>query len=308
MAYIACRGEPNPIGRRSQLQSDRPFYQSSQDAIILFHISVLLGDPVAHQLQHGGELIRHTYKLFVHRRALCEVYDRCCAEVNSKFSAVRVEDSGSLEFEDPGLNGFGSLIQDEDSGLGLIGEDDEEMVVYPEDDVDEEMVVDPEDDDDNWVSDDDSENEDDDVVRATDDDPIPLPWSSWGPPITRWFLADVNSISWITTTVGQRGVLMGQPYRARRRQYVILDFNPENLRRAEQKLLESGPISPSRIQCVRNWQGLQTEGVYKDPVIGDLPFVVCVSENLHAWNGVLIDEDRVLGLMVCSFFFFLQGC
>ena len=207
---ITCRGEPNPIGSGSQIESDKPFYQSAQDAIMLFHI----------QIQIGGGFIRDTFTFFVHRNALCEIYERQCVETNS-------------ESGDP----FG----------------------------------------------------------GTDNNPIPIPWSAWGPPITRWFPADNrNATRWITTTAGQRGVLCGsQPEVAC--QYIVLDFNPESLRRADALSLDAD----TRIRCFRHWEAMPAEGLFKEPVIGQLPFVICASEDFYAWDGALLDEDRVLGLEVC---------
>ena len=223
---ITCRGEPNPIGSASQIESDKPFFQSAHEAIMLFHIQVQLGDPVAHQ-QHGGGMI-HTYTLFVHRKALCETYERQSVETNSK---------------------------SEDS------------------------------------------------LGGADDNSISIPWSSWGPPITRWFPADsTNSARWITTSAGQRGVFCGS-HPAIACQYIVLDFNSESLRRAETLSLDAS----NRIQCFRHWDAIQTEGLFKEPVIGELPFSICASEGFYAWDGALIDEERVLGLEVCTcnnFFFF----
>ena len=213
---ITCRGEPNPIGRGSQFESDKPFYHSAHEAIILFHIRIRvhLGDPVAHQ-QLGGDAL-HTYTLFVHRKALCEIYEQQCAETSSK--------SG---------DSFGG-------------------------------------------------------------DPIPIPWSAWGPPITRWFPADSsNATRWITTTAGQRGIFCGS-HQAIACQYVVLDFNSESLQRAESLSLDV----KNRIQCFRHWEAIQAEGVFKEPVIGELPFVICASESYYAWDGAMIDEERVLGLEV----------
>ena len=214
---ITCRGEPNPIGSGSQLGSDKPFYRSAHEAIMLFHIQVQLGDPEDHQ-QLIGDMI-HTYTVFVHRKALCEIYERECAETNSK-----------------SVDSFG----------------------------------------------------------GADNNSIPIPWSSWGPPITRWFPADGrNATRWITTTAGQRGVLCGS-HPGVACQYVVLDFNPESLRRAKTLSLDV----KNRIQCFRDWEALQAEGLFKEPVIGELPFVICASENYYTWDGAFLDEDRVLGLEV----------
>ncbi|KAF8815658.1 hypothetical protein BYT27DRAFT_7238326 [Phlegmacium glaucopus] len=267
LLYITCRSEPNPIGSKSRLPSDKPFYRAAHEAVVLFHIHVQLGDPVIHQQQHGGGLVfAYTYTLFVHRKALCEVYERHCAEMNSGLG----ESLGTPELS----------VQVEDSGF-----EDSEM---------DEMIID-DDDSDGWESVV-SDNGDDMAIRATDDDPIPIPWSSWGPPITRWLSADTMSTRWITTTAGQRAVLCHSQDGVC--QYVVLDFNPENVRRVE-KMLESLPLgAQSRLQSFRNLGGVETEGIFKESIVSELPFVGCTSGGVHGWNGALMDEERVLGLMV----------
>ena len=231
LLHITCRSEPNPIGSKSKFEPDKPFFQSAHDAIMLFHIHVQLGDPVALQQLGGGMM--HTYTFFVHRKALCEIYERECVEANNK------------------------------SG---------------------------------------------DSLGGSDNNSISIPWSSWGPPITRWFPADnTNSTRWITTTAGQRGIICGT-HPGIARQYIVLDFNPESLRRAE--ILSSDANNSNRIQCFRYWDPIQAEGLFKEPVLGELPFSICASEGFYAWDGALIDEERVLGLEVCNsiiiFLFFCQ--
>ena len=280
LGYITCRGEPNPIGSGSKRQSDSPFYQSSDDAIILFHIYVQLGDPTAHQLLHGGDWVfQYSYKLFVHRKALNAVYERWCAVVDQvRLEGSRMEDSVLKDtvLKCSALEESG--IEDENSELEMIVEDD--------------------DDDDSWESVE-SETEHDVIIRATNDDPVPIPWVAWGPPITRWFPADSNSTRWITTTAGQRGVVFRQSrFEIGACQYVVLDFNRDNIRRAEKKLESSPSIHKDRIKCFRDWEGVQPEGVFKDTVIGELPFVIYISEESHVWEGALMDEERVLGLQV----------
>jgi len=214
LTYITCRGEPKPIGCGSRLQSDRPFHQSSEDAIILFQIC-------AANLVH-----RYAYKFFIHRKALLEICDQRRAKIEE--SRFRVEDVNS---------GLSKLV-------------------------------------------------------IEDTTTIAIPWSSWGPPVTRWFY--VRSARWITNTAGQRGVLVHPTHR----QYVVLDFNPENLRRAENKLRSSSLTINNRIHCCRSWETLQIDDVFQDPVLSKLPFVAYTLENAHAWDGALMDEERVLGLQV----------
>ena len=217
LLHITCRGEPNPIGTGSKFVSDKPFYLSAHEAIMLFHIHIQVGDPAAH-LQFLEDEI-HTFTIFVHRKALCEIYERECVETNSK--------------------------------LG-------------------------------------------DSFGGSEKNPISIPWSSWGPPVTRWFPADNHSSTrWITTTAGQRGVFCGS-HPAIACQYIVFDFNPESLRRAEILSLDS----TNRIQCYRHADAIH--GLFKEPVVGELPFAICSSESFYAWDGALIDEERVLGLEVCT--------
>ena len=209
---------------------------------MLFHIHVRLGDPADQPL--GGGMGR-PYTLFVHRKALCEIYERQRVEMDSR--------SG---------DSFGSMPYVQVESSGLEG----------------------------------SENEDYAPLRATDNNPGPIPWSSWGPSNTRLFTADNrNATRWITTTAGQRGIIC----RSRPEitcNYIVLDFNPESLRRAETLPLDVR----NRIRCFPHSEStcIRAEGMFKEPVIGELPFLVCASEGLYAWDGALIDEERVLGLEV----------
>ena len=264
---------------------------------MIFHIYARLGDPAAHQLQLDNDDLG-TYTLFVHRKSLCEVYERQCNGTNSKpedslgggsMPDVQVEGSGSEDSETKDSESKDSGLEDEDVSMFTTAEDEDE---------------DYEDDDDDDYDDDESvggSGIEDDVL--TDNDPIPIPWTSWGPPITRWFPADdSNATQWITTTAGQRGV-MCRSHPELARQYVVLDFNPESLRRAEILALDPS----TRVHCYRNHEVMPADGLFKNPVVCKLPFVVCTSEGSYAWDGAMIDEERVLGLEVHVFdvlFFF----
>ena len=160
---LACLPFSSTISWRLILDSvDRPRVCYEQDrresrespiGSILLHIRVHLEDPITHQLQRGGDLVfGYTSQLFIHRKALRTIYDRHRVGMNSKLGdALSIPDQVWLE----------------DSALKQSGmEDEDEMVI--EDDGGWESVT---------------ENEDN-VVTATNDDPIPIPWSSWGPPIT----------------------------------------------------------------------------------------------------------------------------
>jgi len=64
-------------------------------------------------------------------------------------------------------------------------------------------------------------------------DPLRVAWVDWGPPVSRWFNANATSNRWITTSAGQRCVMIhvgayGSPI-------TILDFNLLNIRKMKGK-------------------------------------------------------------------------
>ena len=276
---------------------------------MLFQIHVQLG--AQQQQQHhddddDDDIIRNSYSLFIHRKALYDIYERQCVEKNSKlesgdsaFGDVQAEGSGLVDDSEKDSESNDSGLEVEDTGFGDL------FLSIVEDDYDADYDNDDDDDESEFPLG--SETEDDMLIRATDNDPIPIPWSSWGPPITRWVPTDNTSATqWITTTAGQRAIICrSQPEIAR--QYIVLDFNPASLRRAEALLSSSSrdggdddDDAIARIQCFRHGESttIQPGRLFKEPVVGELPFVICASESIYAWDGAFIDEERVIGPVV----------
>ena len=56
-------------------------------------------------------------------------------------------------------------------------------------------------------------------------------WADWGPGITRWFNSDSIPTRWITTTAGQRCVLISESAPETGFPFVVLNFNPESVRK-----------------------------------------------------------------------------
>jgi hypothetical protein len=86
-----------------------------------------------------------------------------------------------------------------------------------------------------------------------------------------------------------------------RGQIVIYDFNPYNIRKM--KANHSGELDQSH---EREWTDDEDDvssvddlGVFDETVGGKLPFVACVSEEEYEYHGVMLDEERVIGLKVC---------
>ncbi|KAI0294024.1 hypothetical protein B0F90DRAFT_1821617 [Multifurca ochricompacta] len=131
--------------------------------------------------------------------------------------------------------------------------------------------------------------------------PVKVPWSGWGVVATRWFEGDPASMRWITTTAGQRAVTMDEggptPIRVR-------DFNPYTVRAVRQcRDVEGEPGDWEELLPNGNWQILRVEesvlpagAMFKEDVRSALPYVETVTRERYRYEGVLIDEERILGL------------
>ncbi|KAF8492164.1 hypothetical protein F5888DRAFT_1731372 [Russula emetica] len=133
---------------------------------------------------------------------------------------------------------------------------------------------------------------------------VQVPWEAWGPSATRWFESDPASVSWITTTAGQRAVTMEDGAST---PIIVRDFNPYAVRSARARAAAGGHLQQ---QC--DWNEVLPNGntmtlkvddsvlvagsVFKDDVRSSLPYVEIVTREEYHYEGVLIDEERILGL------------
>jgi hypothetical protein len=134
-----------------------------------------------------------------------------------------------------------------------------------------------------------------------------LPWEAWGPSATRWFKSDSVSVHWITTTAGQRAVTMEDGAST---PIIVRDFNPYAVRSARARAAACGNLQQ---RC--DWSEKLPNGntmtlkvddsvfaagsVFKNEVRSSLPYVEVVTREKYHYGGVLIDEERILGLKVC---------
>jgi hypothetical protein len=141
--------------------------------------------------------------------------------------------------------------------------------------------------------------------------PAHVPWAAWGVAATRWFEGDPASMRWITTTAGQRSVTMEENVPT---PILVRDFNPYAVRAARARAIASG------VSQRRNWSRQLPNGnrmtlkvedsvltagsVFKEDVRSSLPYVEIVTRAEYRYEGVLIDEERILGLKACGWFFF----
>ncbi|KAG6856317.1 hypothetical protein H0H87_005597 [Tephrocybe sp. NHM501043] len=134
-----------------------------------------------------------------------------------------------------------------------------------------------------------------------------LEWEAWGPLLTRWI--DVASVPWwITTTTGQRCVLSSTP-EARETgdpPYVtIMDFNPMAVKRTisayggDQSMNDVVEGRPT-VHIATTWTH---SIVFESSVESTLPYVTISRSSIDGapfnFDGVLMDEERLLGLVVC---------
>lgn len=146
-------------------------------------------------------------------------------------------------------------------------------------------------------------------------EPAQLPWAAWGPAVTRWFESDHASIRWITTTSGQRAVTMeeGPPT-----PIIVRDFNPYTVRSARARAAASGQSRgcnwSERLQN-GNRMTLKVEesvvlagSVFVEDVRSSLPYVEVATQAEYRYEGVLVDEERILGLKVRAGSLFHRRC
>ncbi|KAJ3787498.1 hypothetical protein GGU11DRAFT_716906 [Lentinula aff. detonsa] len=135
----------------------------------------------------------------------------------------------------------------------------------------------------------------------------PVPWAEWAPPIT--FCIDLGGSipsRWITTTCGQRFVVLPSPgddsdesnaaeddLRRKPRAIVVFDFNPHNIRKAEREL-EADPDAKKIVN--RERRVMDAQEIFAEDIVSYLPYVVAATADKYRLDGVLMDEDRVLGL------------
>jgi len=134
-------------------------------------------------------------------------------------------------------------------------------------------------------------------------EPAHVPWAAWGVSATRWFEGDPASMRWITTTAGQRAISMEETIPT---PIIVRDFNPHAVR----SVCARAPASGQPRQC--NWSEELSNGnrmtlkvedsvlpagsVFKEDVRSSLPYVETATRAEYNYEGVLIDEERILGL------------
>ena len=142
--------------------------------------------------------------------------------------------------------------------------------------------------------------------------PVPMPaleqvpWSAWGPAATRWFKVEPwSNINLNWRMAGQRLVTSERNMRA---PIIVRDFNPYAVRAARALATASGQSQQGnwRMQLPNgNSMYLKVEDtviaagyIFEEDVRSSLPYIEIVTKTEYQYDGVLIDEERILGLKV----------
>ncbi|KAJ2924979.1 hypothetical protein H1R20_g12114, partial [Candolleomyces eurysporus] len=125
-------------------------------------------------------------------------------------------------------------------------------------------------------------------------------WSDWGPR-TRWLDATKFASVYITSTAGQRFVRIDKNSRTQNSPIRILDFNPYHVRKAH--------LSNERYLCTDRIVGVGPEelqdeserclsgGVFTEDIVSRLPYIESSTEKYHGYDAVLLDEQRIIGII-----------
>lgn len=60
----------------------------------------------------------------------------------------------------------------------------------------------------------------------------------------------------------------------------------------------SASIGGPKTWCVSSLGEVEPGGIFEEPVWGSLPYVASMSEALYPFHGVMMDDERVLGVTV----------
>ena len=135
--------------------------------------------------------------------------------------------------------------------------------------------------------------------------PVEVPWSVWGPPATRLFVGNPTIMDYTETTAGQRAVMLEDRMPTR---IIVRDFNPHAVRAARVLASASGQSQQgnwSKQLPNGNRMSLKVEdsvltagSIFEEDVWSSLPYVEIVTEGKYQYDGVMMDDERILGFQV----------
>jgi hypothetical protein len=134
---------------------------------------------------------------------------------------------------------------------------------------------------------------------------VQVPWSAWGPGSTRWFEWGNQSVPWMTTTAGQRTVTLEDRMPG---SILLRDFNPYAVRAARSLAGASGQSQQgnwakqlpngNQMTLIVEDSVLTAGSIFEEDVRSSLPYVEIGTQRKYQYDGVLIDDERILGVKV----------
>ncbi|KIK36486.1 hypothetical protein CY34DRAFT_811252 [Suillus luteus UH-Slu-Lm8-n1] len=121
---------------------------------------------------------------------------------------------------------------------------------------------------------------------------IEVPWEEWGPRECRMLNHQVP-YQWLRYVHGHRVVF---PLLSGSMQ--VLDFN---VRRTKRHVFPPQPDSKASIEIIDYPTTILSDCIFPGPVETSLPYRVCRRDELKGFSGVMIDEQRLIGLKSPSF-------
>lgn len=123
-----------------------------------------------------------------------------------------------------------------------------------------------------------------------------IPWQVWGPSSTRWNDANETDTAWSAAVAGQRQIVIS---RDRPRHIRVRNYNRLAVRR-EHNALSAGRSDQGRRRVVVEESTTAHQGCFQNDIQSSLPYVEVSSEGTFDYDGVLMDEEHIIGLKVRS--------
>lgn len=326
ISSLSCRCEPNPTGLAPLATRDNrilggdqelpdapvrimpyrnePLRPCAEDAIAIFNI----------RIQSFERPASATFSVFVHRSALLALCSLPSNDSPSPASGVPVSrSSGGTKIDSSSELETENVVQESGSGIG-------ESNTLPTDSR---------------------------IPGTASSTPMPhtrrIPWEEWGPPVCRWLSTEDLPTRWITTSAGQRAVVYSQAPIGRvvhvteegvtedgvwddSPEIEVLDFNQLNVRklRAMQKRARERREAPETnavdrdnfgdLEIIDFRSALLCHMFEKEVVKSSLPYASVTMNGSEAYEGILMDDERLLGLKadledaICGVDVFHLGC
>ncbi|KIL60232.1 hypothetical protein M378DRAFT_168373 [Amanita muscaria Koide BX008] len=133
---------------------------------------------------------------------------------------------------------------------------------------------------------------------------LQVPWAKWGPPISRWFQVNETQARWVAVCNGQR-YAFSEPNPLDKRKLIVsvADFNPYTFGRNAEMMArlrsgegENNGSNNNKGKEEEEFEILDHKGVFSEEVYMGLKCVVYRAPDEYAFDAVLMDEQRLLGL------------